>query len=359
MHCISTSHDAAHAAGRTALLLACAIAFPSCAPRGTPHDTAKDRGVNRKFERGPVTVVLNIDRENPSIADRINLSIEVTAKEDYEVQLPSFGEKLEQFGIVDYHTSQPELVEKNTKRVSRSYVLEPFLSGDYKIPPMKVVFWKEGDKDAKKHEIETETVTIKVSSLLPENLADLKIREIVPPVELPRSPARWIWLAVVTGAATAALAAGIIIWKRRHRGTEGTEASIPAHEIAFRELEKLIDEDLTKKGQIKLFYQRISDILRHYIENRFDIHAPEQTTEEFLQDLESSEELNMAYRTLLKTFLSHCDLVKFAEHQPATQDIQKTFDSCKAFIVGTKKEPEQRDEKLRDVGSKGRELKPV
>ena len=41
------------------------------------------------------------------------------------------------------------------------------------------------------------------------------------------------------------------------------------------------------------------------------------------------------YKPLLNTFLKHCDLVKFAEYQPSKEDIQKTFDSCKAFIEGT------------------------
>ena len=44
----------------------------------------------------------------------------------------------------------------------------------------------------------------------------------------------------------------------------------------------------------------------------------------------------MKYKALLNTFLNHCDLVKFAEYQPQTDDIQKTFDSCKAFIEETK-----------------------
>ena len=84
-----------------------------------------------------------------------------------------------------------------------------------------------------------------------------------------------------------------------------------------------------------MFYQRISGILRHYIENRFGLHAPEQTTEEFLTGLEAGYDFSGEHKLLLKTFLNHCDLVKFAEFQPNTEDIQKTFDSCKAFIRAT------------------------
>jgi hypothetical protein len=282
-----------------------------------------------------VTVVLSVDRREPTLADRVNLKIDVTADENYEVQLPRFGEKLEQFGIVDYQTSQPELVGTNRTRVSRSYVLEPFLSGEYSIPAMKVRFWKKGESEAQGHDVETEELTIKVRSLLPGRAADLKIGDIVPPVRLPRDRAWWTWLAAIVGGALAAAAAGWAVWRRRRQAAVERLRRVPAHELAYGELEKLIADDLPGKGQIKLFYQRISDILRRYIENRFGLHAPEQTTEEFLDSLRSSDRLNEQYRALLQAFLRHCDLVKFAEHQPTLPDIQRTFDSCREFISGT------------------------
>ena len=111
---------------------------------------------------------------------------------------------------------------------------------------------------------------------------------------------------------------------------------IPPHEQAFAELQALVDENLVDQGKIKEFYQRISDILRKYIENRFHLKAPEQTTEEFLGSIQSDNAFNTAEKSLLKDFLIHCDLVKFARFQPETGDIQQTFDSCKAFITDTR-----------------------
>ena len=47
-----------------------------------------------------------------------------------------------------------------------------------------------------------------------------------------------------------------------------------------------MEEGLIDKGEQKLFYLKISAILRHYVEDRFGMHAPENTTEEFLRDLQ-------------------------------------------------------------------------
>ncbi len=320
------------------LLLVCILSFVSC-KKDEAADTSKkekDPGIHEKCERGPATVNLDIDHKEITIAERLNLTISVTVDEDYEIKLPGFGEKLEQFGIVDYHTTQPELLNGSRKKVTRSYVLEPFLSGTYTIPPMEVEFWKKGEEKTGLHKIETSEAEIKVKSLLPEDLKDVKLNEIKPPVDFPRSYVLWMWAGIAAAIICIVVALIVIIIKRKKARIESIEAQVMAHELAYEELKKLVAEDLPGQGRIKHFYQRLSGILRRYIENRFGLHAPEQTTEEFLADLETNKDFLDQYKALLKTFLYHCDFVKFAEHQPQTEDIQQTFDSCKAFIEETK-----------------------
>ena len=45
----------------------------------------------------------------------------------------------------------------------------------------------------------------------------------------------------------------------------------------------------------------------------------------------------------LAEFLNHCDLVKFAKHQPTQEQIQTTFDLVKGFIEKTKSMEHQVD----------------
>jgi hypothetical protein len=277
---------------------------------------------------------MRLDNPTPSIADRITLEMEVIADEDHEVELPGFGEQLEQFGIVDFTSTQPELMDGGKIRQSRRYVLEPFLSGEYIIPAMTIHFHKADGSEDKVHELLTEELKVQVSSLLPEEAENLEIHEIAPPVDLPKPRPDWLW-PLGGGLAAVVLAAILMLVFKRRKSVEAAIPRLPAHEIAFSELERLVADDLPGQGKIKEFYQRISDILRHYIENRFGLHAPERTTEEFLVELGSGKSLEQSHQPLLQDFLQHCDLVKFAEHQPSTDDIQKTFDSCKNFILAT------------------------
>jgi hypothetical protein len=102
------------------------------------------------------------------------------------------------------------------------------------------------------------------------------------------------------------------------------------------EQEELRAMDLPGKGRIKEYYFRLSDIVRRYLENRFSYRAPEMTTEEFLSAIKDSKEFSNELRGLLKEFLSHCDMVKFAKYGPTPIEILDSFKAAENLIDRTK-----------------------
>jgi len=322
------------------LLVALTAAFApfSCGKEDAGEAPGKEFEIEKRYQRGPISVELKVSRKEITIADRLTLVLQAEVQEDYEAEMPKFGEKLHQFGIVDYVVAPPRLADNGRVLSRRSYVLEPFLSGDYEIPAMTILFWKKAEKDARKHEIQTEKLSIKVKSLLPAKAAKLEIKDIAGPVELPAPRRGWLYAPIAGAAAALAGAAVFVVWRRRRRRRLAPAARVPAHELAYQQLERLLAEELIESGRIKDFYRRVSDVLRHYIENRFGLRAPERTTEEFLTELHREDALPRDHRDLLADFLRHCDLVKFAELQPGRTEIQQTFDACKRFIVETASE---------------------
>jgi hypothetical protein len=325
------------------LLLLCVAGCRNGNTAGDAADNGAGEGLETTVTRGPVTVTVSTDRKALSIADRLTLTLTADYDEGYEVEFPRFGEKLEQFGIVDYSTSQPTLSPGGRIHASRTYVLEPFLSGEYVIPSMTFTFHNVESEEPAAHSVETEPLTVQVASLLPEDREKLDIEPIEPPVQIPAEPLPRGWIAAAC-ALVLCLAAGLVLFMRRRRASAPPPPPPPAHETAYAALRALVAEDLVSQGRIKAFYQRISLILRQYIEDRFSLHAPERTTEEFLAELSSGDALVQAHRDLLKAFLVHCDLVKFAEHDPSPDEIQKTFDACSSFIDRTRigAQPEER-----------------
>jgi hypothetical protein len=89
------------------------------------------------------------------------------------------------------------------------------------------------------------------------------------------------------------------------------------HEIALEKLDALMKKGLFGKGMIKEFYVELTDILRRYIESRFELKAPEMTTEEFLANIRDFSDLKYEHKNLLREFLQQADLVKFAKYGPS------------------------------------------
>jgi hypothetical protein len=139
----------------------------------------------------------------------------------------------------------------------------------------------------------------------------------------------WTWPAIA--AAVVLLALCIYWWWRRsHRPAR----ALTPFEAALKGLEDI--RALMVPGSAREFSTAVSDIVRTYIEKRFDITATRRTTEEFLHDLlESSNESLAAHRTLLGEFLYQCDVVKFAAASLNVQDMESLRQSARAFVLAT------------------------
>jgi hypothetical protein len=306
-------------------------------PKGTTTKTEFE--VDKVYEKGPATVHIRLDKTKMTIADTVLLQFEATLQPGYEMQMPKV-DKLENFGIVDWNNLGKRLDDKNNVVTTYQYRLEPFLSGKYEIPAFTFQFHDANDANAK-HELASEPIAVEVTSLLGDQRANLVIDDIEDVVEMPKPAHRWwLWMLGVLGVAAVP---GVWLLLRSRRAKELVRIFRPAHELAYARLRALVAENLVEQGKIKEFYERISAILRHYIEDRFDLHAPERTTEEFLAELRFTETLAPADKKVLEEFLTHCDLVKFAKHDPTTEQVQRTFDLVKDFIERTKSEERKVD----------------
>jgi len=339
---------------RIAVLLAAlvfAAGITGCRKAGGPDAGSKAFAVDKVYEKGPLTVHVRLDKDKLTIAETMLLELEAAVSGDYEVRMPKMEGLLKDFGIIDWNNIGDRLDPNNRVVRTYRYRLEPFLSGKYAVPAFTFEFEDpNGVQDAnstekKKYELSTEPIDVEVASLLGEQRSGLTIADIEGIVEV-RSKSGW-WRYAILAAVLVIAAAGVWFYRRRDLQAELVRIFKPAHEIAYERLKALIADDLIAAGRIKEFYERISDILRHYIEHRFDIRAPERTTEEFLSEVQSADALSAADKKGLKAFLEHCDLVKFAKYSPNTEQIQQTFDLVKDFIEKTRT-----DEKKIDVTDK-------
>jgi len=334
------------------LSMALLVVGIGCDDKKQPDNSERTFEIDRKFERGPLTVHVKVQKEKITIADTLWVRLEANIDEGYEVIMPAVAEFLDKekrFGILDYESPPDKLVEDNRLLVQREYRLEPILSGQYSIPALKFVFRKktpvqpadnakpEDQKNSRQneHEFFTEEIPIEVVGLLDEQRDDLTIADIKDVTALPRRfPMWWLWALGGTGLVSGAVVIFILLHKRKKK--KQLRIMKAAHEIAYEQLQKLAGDNLIEAGKIREFYERVSHILRSYIEHRFDLKAPERTTEEFLIEAQATGLLTNDQKTMLRGFLEHCDMVKFARYGPTKTEIQKTFDLTKEFIEATR-----------------------
>ena len=330
---------------RAYTLIICALLFvcDGCKKDTGAKSEKTEFEIDKDYQRGPLTVHIRADKAKMTIAETVLLELEAAIGPGYEVQMPKVDRVLENFGIVDWDNLGDRLDQNNNVVSIYRYRLEPFLSGTFPIPAFTFEFYDVNNPDENKYELTTESIDIEVTSLLGEQRAELVIADIEDVVRMPKEKSYWwLWALGIAGVTTVSIA--VWVYLRQKRQAELIRIFKPAHEIAYERLRALVREDLIKAGKIKEFYELISNILRHYIEHRFNLRAPERTTEEFLIELATTEVLPAADKEDLGEFLKHCDLVKFAKYNPAAEQIQKTFDLVKDFIEKTKS-----DEKKIDV----------
>jgi hypothetical protein len=195
-----------------------------------------------------------------------------------------------------------------------------------------VKYRADGEKEWK--EMLADAVKIEVLSSLDDKALEGDIKDIKGPVSQWDKTYIYIISAIIT--AIALILFIIILLQKRRKTKEVVIPVVPAHEIAYEALKSLMRKDYLTTGKVQEHYFELSNIVRHYIENRFQLKAPEMTTEEFLLTLKESEVLDSGQKSLVKDFLSHCDMVKFAKYLPEKNEIDSSYTSAKNLVDQTK-----------------------
>ncbi|MGN0880198.1 MAG: hypothetical protein ACI4WT_12215 [Oligosphaeraceae bacterium] len=316
---------------RLALCAACLLAsLLLTAAETTQPQTLSSGSCSVRFTQPPASSPLN----EPFV-----IAIDATAELQATIDLDTAN--LEEHFTVTLRRDPP-IPAKPSQPFSQhlELTLEPLWHGQLDIPEILVSFSFSGHPPVV---IALPSATVNVPEPSDEERQrSVATAEATTPLEPPATPTqrhlRQALIALATIAALAILAA-IARWllKRwRHHRQHLLPPPPPPHTIAFRRLDDLLAQHLVPNGQFREFYNAISTILRDYIEQRFAIRAPEQTTEEFLAVLQREpERLAPAHHQLLQQFLAHTDLVKYARATPSPQEISQTIADTRAFITET------------------------
>lgn len=142
----------------------------------------------------------------------------------------------------------------------------------------------------------------------------------------------WVLYALLAVAIVAALCVAYVIWRGRHPAVR--PRALTLSEQTLQRLEST--RPLMCSNTARAFGIAASELIRDYIEKRFEVVVTQRTTEEFLQALlYNSNEALVGHRALLAEFLQQCDLVKFAGDSLAVTDMESLFQGARRFVLET------------------------
>lgn len=273
-----------------------------------------------------VDITVEISSDVVALAEKIDLNAHINAKN--KIINPNL-------------TTQSQAAALTSKRTDENTItgsIEPLINGEHKLPlTLKYQHPLGEDK-----ELYIGEFPLKVSLTLTQQQQEALEKGDISPIisvvaqadEPEEAPYDFKIMIITAVILLLAIVAAILILRKK-RKTVPEKKYVVLHTLAYNLLDNLKFMNLPQKGNIELYYRNLSNILRRYIELRFDLAAPDMTTEEFLEKTASFEPLDKVDKQQIEKFMRICDMVKFARYQPNSDFHADALNAVNDFVSST------------------------
>jgi len=278
---------------------------------------------------GPVAVTAKIDPDPSQVGDLIKLELTAAYPAGYTVNLP-LGLRFDPLHLVSVAETDPESTGQGFRK-RFTITLQHFAVGEAKVPAFPLTWL---GPDGAVQTVQVPPTPFTVANLL-ANEPDPKRQGEDPPVSLAYPNRR---AEIIIYSAAAALLVGLLggllwaRWRRRPRPVV-LPPPVPAHVIAYQQLDELQRGELVARGEYQDYYLQLTEIAKGYLEGRFGIDALDRTTDELRRALErAAAQIAPLQPAELVRFLQACDLVKFARFAPPGEEAQAALEQVRAMV---------------------------
>ncbi|MBK7382088.1 MAG: hypothetical protein IPI81_01965 [Flavobacteriales bacterium] len=280
---------------------------------------------------GSKGVHVQLDQQSIRIGEQALLTIHADANTS-GIVWPVIGDTITRHieVVKDHGVDTLQASGNNGPRLVRSLTLTAFDTGYWAIPPFRM---QVGART-----VETDPLLLHVTGMeVPKGArpADIPPIHEANPDPLIWLVDHWTWVTGVLLLGAIAAAIVILLGKRKVKEVVVEAAALPPlHERVLAAFDTLERERLWQHGDHKAYHSRLTDLLRGYIEERYNIPALESTTDELMHELRVSP-LTSEQQGLLGNMLRLADMVKFAKALPAPEENEQMITSARRFVFGT------------------------
>ncbi len=292
---------------------------------------------------GNVTFKAKLDSATLLMGKTTALHLEITQDKDARGFFP--GEQADTLNAMVEIAERPKAdttdLGNNRIQINRDLIIQSFDSGMWVIKPIPYVV--NGDT-AYCNQLSLKVLPVDVSQM--KDIHDIKPVEDVPFNLLDWLPNYWwAWLLALL-----LIGGGIWVYRKYYKkGINPLKPSrkrLPPYEEAMINLQNLKAAQLWQRGQEKEYFTGLTDILRVYIDRRFDINAVEMTSSQIIDTLKKNDETR-AVNEQLEMILEVADIVKFANARPLADDNEVAYQRAVNFVEATRpvvEQPEKKEE---------------
>jgi hypothetical protein len=203
--------------------------------------------------------------------------------------------------------------------------LAAFKAGQQRLPTFTFLVQSGSRIDT----LRSDSLSVSVASVLPSKMQD--IHDLKPAEAFPN---HWLW--VIPGAlllAAGLVYAGFRVYRRIKRIRQLAATPLLPWEQALATLDALPWREWLAAGQVKRYYYALSEVLKRYIERRFEFNAVEQTTTEILASMRT---YRTPMREEVRQFLTRSDFVKYAKTVPPDEEMRSAIAQVREIVTRTR-----------------------
>ena len=281
-----------------------------------------------------VNVKASINKNQIEIGDAVELKLSATFNPTQtKVQFPIINDTFNHFEVIEKAKSDT-VINREKSTITQTIIISNYDSGQWKIPSFTFGIFPL--QDSVPYILNSDSLLVNVNTIAVDTskpfMPIMAIRE----AKMPMKTIVMYVAGIIIIVAILRFLVWYFIKKYREKNNKPKEKIIEIkllpHEKAMQNLAQLESQNLWQNGQEKIYHTLLTDTIRTYLEEQFNMDVFEKTSSELMQQIKKQKALSNS-RQAVRSIFETADLVKFAKNKPSEEEHLQSMELAREIIL--------------------------